>query len=92
MAETVELGGNIALTGFSDVDGTSMVILKKIIGGYAKEVSEKNMDFKRLEFMLNRAEPYELEGVLTAKRQKKASASNSNLFIALGDVLDKLKK
>lgn len=92
MAETVELGGNIALTGFSEIDGASMIILKKIIGRYAKDVSEKDNDFKRLELVLVKTEPYEMTAVLTAKEEKKTNASDLNLFIALDNVLKKLEK
>ena len=43
MEDTVELGGNIQLNGFSRLDGASMIILKKIVGNYAKKIAEKNI-------------------------------------------------
>lgn len=91
MSETVDLGGNIALTGFSEVDGASMIILKKIVGRYVKDFSEVNTDFKRLELILNNKEPYEMTAVLSAKKEKKGIAADENLFIALDSALKKLK-
>ena len=40
MDDTMQLGGNIELSGFSGVDGASMIVLKKIIGNYGKHFSE----------------------------------------------------
>ena len=50
MAETdkIELGGNIELVGFKELDHASMVVLKKIVGTYAKKFSEANSDFEKL--------------------------------------------
>ena len=92
MAETVELGGNIALTGFSEIDGASMIILKKILGSCVKEISENDKEFKRFELVLDGAEPYKMTAVLTAKEEKKTNASDNNLFIALNTVLGDLNK
>ena len=90
MSETVDLGGNIALTGFSEIDGASMIILKKIVGRYVKDFSESENEFKKLELILNNKEPYEMSAVLLAKKEKKSDASDNNLFIALDGVLKKL--
>ena len=46
--EVLQLGGNIELSGFSELDGGVMIVLKKIIGNYAKRMSEKASDFEKL--------------------------------------------
>ncbi len=85
--ETIELGGNIALTGFSDLDRDSMVVLKKIVGSYAKSFSEREKDFKKLHLELKRAEPYELVATLSASDDRSVNAKDKNLFVALDNAL-----
>ena len=36
---TLELGGNIQLTGFRDLDPAALVIVKKIVGNFVKEMN-----------------------------------------------------
>jgi len=88
MTETLELGGNIALTGFSKMDGASMIVLKKIIGSYVKGISEKNSDFKKLELILESKDPMALQVVLNTKEEKKSQSTNPNIFIALNECLN----
>jgi len=89
--ETIELGGNIALTGFSALDRDNMIILKKIVGSYAKGFSEKAQEFKKLHLELKRAEPYELIATLTASDEKTVNAKDKNLFVALDNALKKIE-
>ena len=44
----IELGGNIKLENFENIDRGVLVIVKKIVGGYTKQISEKNKDFKEI--------------------------------------------
>lgn len=89
--ETIELGGNIALTGFSALDRDSMIVLKKIVGRYAKSFSEKAKDFKRLHLELKKAEPYELMATLSASEEKSVNAADKNLFVALDNALKEIE-
>ena len=50
--ETVELGGNISLSGFSVLDNSHLVIIKKIVGNYAKKFSETCEKFENLHLNL----------------------------------------
>ncbi|MBD3259811.1 hypothetical protein GF371_04255, partial [Candidatus Woesearchaeota archaeon] len=45
-AETIKLGGNIELSGFRDLDGGTMVILKKIVGNYVRKLSDNSEKFE----------------------------------------------
>ena len=38
--EILQLGGNIELAGFKELDRDSMVVLKKIVGNYAKKFAK----------------------------------------------------
>ena len=37
----IELGGNITLVGFKDIGFSEMVVIKKIIGNYARKITDK---------------------------------------------------
>lgn len=96
--DTVELGGNIQLTGFSEVEPASMVVLKKIIGGYAKRFSERCEKFEKISFTLKpvhkseHSEKYELHGMVVANGKTYTSeVVDRNLFFALSTILKKLE-
>ena len=48
----IELGSNIKLTGFKELDNGSMVILRKIIGNYARKMSDQDTGYEGLEMTL----------------------------------------
>lgn len=96
--DTLELGGNIQLTGFSDLDGGKLIVLKKIIGNYAKKLSECCNNFEQLSLTMKHV--HETEGSkmyeLHAKLMNGGSpivgeASDRNLFIAVDAVLKKVE-
>ena len=37
---TIELGGNITLSGFSERDFTELIVVKKMVGQYARKLSD----------------------------------------------------
>jgi ribosome-associated translation inhibitor RaiA len=95
---TQELGGNISLTGFSDRDFTEMIVIKKIVGQYARKFSDSFPGFSRLSMTLKEVH-HTAEGhgkfELVAKAQLDgqeygAEAVNHNLFVALDDSLKHL--
>ena len=97
MDETVELGGNIQLTGFKQVEPAAMVVLKKIIGGYAKKFSERCDKFEKLGLTLKpvhkneHSEKYELHGMVVDNgKTHTTEVVDRNLFFALSIVLKKL--
>ena len=63
----MELGGNIQLTGFEDVDRTEMVIIKKVVGNYAKKFYETIDNFQELS--------------VTIKKDHKTSGSEKYKFL-----------
>lgn len=96
--DTVTLGGNIELAGFKDLDGGSAVILKKIIGNYARRFSEICEKLELLKLQMKRiherekSEKYELHGfVIDNGKRYTASVADANLFFALDKVLKKLE-
>ena len=94
MVETIKLGGNIELTGFSELDGGSMIILKKIVGSYARKFSDSLKDFEKLVLELNE-QGNELEinaKIVVGGKETSANAKDKNLFVAVDRVLKELEK
>jgi ribosome-associated translation inhibitor RaiA len=98
MAETLELGGNIGLTGFSELDPGTMVVVKKIVGNYAKRFSEIEKDFEKLDLTLKivhkkeKSAKHELHAIVSARGNKyPAEVTDLNLFFALDKVLKKVE-
>ncbi len=96
--EIVTLGGNIQLSGFHDFDGGSQIILKKIIGNYAKRFSEICVRFELLKLQLKKvherekSEKYEIHGmIMDDGKHYNASTDDMNLFFALDKTLKKLE-
>ena len=48
MEDFLQLGGSIQLSGFSGVDGGQMVVIKKVVGNYARRLSEICSKFEGL--------------------------------------------
>ena len=95
--ESIKLGGNIQLTGFRAIDGSSMVVLKKIIGNYAKRISELTKRLEVLHVTLKsvhereKSEKYEVHAKIIDDGKVYASeVTDRNLFVAVDIVLRKI--
>jgi hypothetical protein len=96
--EVLRLGGNIELTGFSELDGGVMIVLKKIIGNYAKKMSERTADFERLHMTMKivhakeKSEKYEIHSKLIhgGSNILVGESVDRNLFVAVDDSLKKV--
>lgn len=93
----IELGGNITLAGFSQLDRDTMIIVKKLVGSYVKTLCEKMDDFQSLNLDLRIPEStknpgkYEIKGTLVCSGQYTAEKTESNLMIAIDKVLKELQ-
>ena len=97
VTDTIELGGHIELTGFSEVDKGKMVVLKKIIGNYARKFSEKSTNFEKLSLTVKivheteASKMYELQAHLIDNgQQSNAELTERNIFVAVDSVLKKI--
>lgn len=98
----IELGGNIELVGFKDnVDGASLIVLKKIIGNYVRRFSDANDDFEKISIHLKliharpdaTASKYEVNAKLIKSGKPIATeVVNNNLFFAVDSALKKIEK
>ena len=96
--ETLELGGNISLTGFGVLEPGVMVVVKKIVGNYAKKLSEVTKNFEQISLVLKpvhqkeKSELYELHAkMVAAGKPVTAEITDRNLFFALDKVLKKIE-
>jgi ribosome-associated translation inhibitor RaiA len=94
--DSMELGGNIQLAGFRDIDSSSMVVLKKILGNYAKRLSELS-EFEKLHVTMKpvhereKSEKYEIHAKLLVKGKPIVSdVVERNLFVAVDSALKKI--
>jgi len=97
--ETQELGGSIELTGFKDMDGATMVVLKKIVGTYARKFSELCRNFEKLSVTMKKvherekSEKYEVHAkVLDNGKPIVSAVTDFNLFFAIDSALKKVEK
>jgi len=95
----MELGGNIKLVGFKDLEPAKLIVIKKMIGTYAKKIAEK-IDLKELKLELKKVhnkdkevekQEYELKAkAMTDKKEYNAGTAQFNLFYALDEVMGKI--
>jgi len=83
----IELGGNIKLDGFDDVEPAQLIVVKKVVGNFAKQYSEK-IEVKQLLIIL------EEKNKVTVKLNDNISESDEgdNLFFVLNGLLVKVKE
>lgn len=96
--DTLELGGNIQLTGFSDLDRDRIVVLKKIVGNYARKFSDRSKNFEQLSLTMkpvhetDASRIYELHAKLMDNGKPfVGEATDRNLFVAVDSVLKKIE-
>ena len=79
----MRLGGNIELFGVENIDGATMVVLKKIIGTYARKFSEKGLERLSVSFAGN---DVKIE-VVSNGNAFSSAASHANLFYSVAQAL-----
>ena len=97
MDDVMQLGGNIELSGFRDIDGASMVVLKKIIGNHVRRMTEISDKFESLKVTMKpvheteKSEKYEIHAQLMNDGKPIVSeVVERNLFVAVDDALKKV--
>jgi len=91
---TTELGGNIVLENF-EIDNQEMIVVKKIIGNYAKKIryfkeyQELKLEMKTHLKAKNRH--FEVKALLTFDNGTASSESQGlNFFVLINEVLEKI--
>ena len=97
--ETLELGGNIQLTGFTGLMPGSMTIIKKIVGTYTKRYGELVPDFEKLQLVMkpihqtsDKPGIFQINSKMIHAGKVLASESEDrNIFHAIDDSLKKIE-
>ena len=93
----IELGGNIELVGFNDIEIQELIFLKKIIGSYARKFSDNVKDYEKLTINLKQvgaktSTKYEIQTKLMVKGKPiNSDVTENNLFVAIAESLKKLE-
>lgn len=85
----VELGGNIKLEGFDDLEPAQLIVVKKVVGNYAKDVSEQN-EFS--EFIVTLSGNKISVKIVSKDKTIEEEESGDNLFMTLDKALAKAKE
>jgi|TARA_Y100000034_G_C6744299_1_gene330469 hypothetical protein len=88
----IELGGNITLINFEQIENGELIITRKVAGNYTKEISKKYQDFKKIIITIIPETKYRIKINLEKENNKESEAENSNLFFALDQALSKIIK
>ncbi|MCF7871779.1 hypothetical protein K9L97_01985 [Candidatus Woesearchaeota archaeon] len=98
MEEDMQLGGNIRLSGFNVLEKPEVVVVKKIVGSYARKFSDNLQGYEALELHLKEvhktegSEKYELHGKVVFEGKVEATEiTERNIFVAVDTVLKKLE-
>lgn len=84
--DEIVLGGNIVLQGFRAVKSGEVVIIKKIVGQFVKEISSKG-NFQKFVLELKSFPPFCLKATAQLDKEIAAEDKDNNLFFALNKVL-----
>ena len=97
VGEAFNLGGNVQLSGFRKIDSSSMIVVKKVVGNYARRIAELTKNMNSLHITLKpihereKSEKYEVHAKVVDDGKVYASeAVDRNLFVAVDQVLKKL--
>lgn len=86
----IELGGNIKLENFEEIDRGILVVAKKMIGNYTKQISEKNTNFKGI--TVTKEGEYGVKIVCVCDKEIEEKSEEKNLLFSLGKALEKTLK
>ena len=95
---SIELGGNIELSGFGKIEPANLVVIKKVVGSYSRKFFEAIEKFEKLAVTLKtvhkreKSEKYEVHARVIAQGKTYVSEiTDFNLFFALDKVLKKVE-
>ncbi len=93
----IELGGNIKLVGFRDVEPAKLIVVKKVVGNYARKFAEQITSFEELLVDLKELKDgadnltYAVIGqIIVDGKEITSEVIHGNLFFGLDQTLSKL--
>jgi ribosome-associated translation inhibitor RaiA len=98
VSDSIELGGHIQLVGFNHLDSSELVVLKKIIGNYARKFSDHLGDsYEHLSINLKKvhgtkSSKFELNVKLLVKgKPVTCDVTENNLYVCVAESLKKIE-
>ena len=93
MSDILQLGGNIELCGAGVLDPATLIVLKKLVGNYARQFSNK-LPVEKLSITITKHDAgVSLTGVLvTNNTSYTAEITDKNIFLGLDAALKKIEK
>ena len=98
MDDDLKLGGNIELSGFKVVSRAELVVIKKIVGSYARKFSDNIEGYESLKINVKEVHKsegsgkFEVHAMLSFKGKVEASEiTERNIFVGVDSVLKKLE-
>lgn len=81
----MELGGNIELKGFLEVDSADLIIIKKIVGNYTKDLADAHDDFESITVALTaQSAPFTVvSAAVMGGSPVSSEQTDNNLYFAL---------
>lgn len=94
-SSNIVLGGNIELVGFKDLDGGSMVILKKMIGNHVRKMSDTAENFEKLTVTMKKvgagSNKFEVQAkMIDNGRPVTSEVTDFNLFFTMDRALTQI--
>jgi len=92
----IMLGGNIELVGFKELDGGSMVILKKMVGNHVRKMSDIAANFEKLTVTMKKVGAGSNKFEINAKmmdngRPYTSEVTDFNLFFTMDKALSQIQ-
>ena len=85
----IKLGGNIELEGFEALEPAKLVVIKKVVGNYARQMADSGKGFERLAITITqKGSMFDIRAsaVFNGKETSK-DVADSKLFYGLDNVL-----
>ena len=96
--DSLNLGGDIKLVGFREIDRASMVIVKKIVGNYVKKYNDLCGKFENIKVALKVVHPTEMSEkyevhvhLMDNGKPVTSEFTERNLFVTLDKALSKVE-
>lgn len=88
----IQLGGNIGLEGFEAVEPGKLVVVKKVVGRYARQISDSSKGFEKLNVSLaKKGDSFDLKATVVISGSETSKETNDkNLFYGLDNALSQL--
>ncbi len=95
-SDNIVLGGNIELVGFKEMDGGSMVILKKMVGNHVRKMSDTAERFEKLTVTMKKVGAGNNKFEVNAKlmdngRPYTSEVTDFNLFFTMDKALSQIQ-